>query len=193
MNTPGDVTILLRELRDGNRQAEHRLLNLVYPELRRIARNYMRKERIGHSLQPTVLANEAYMQLAGQQTKEWQNRSHFYAIAAQLMRRMLVDYARQRNAAKRDGNRERTALSDELLVTDEGLDQILDIDEALRRLDEFDPRRCKVVVLRFFGGMSESEIAEVLQIGERTVKRDWDVAKAWLHGELSGSPGQRQG
>jgi RNA polymerase sigma factor (TIGR02999 family) len=180
-----DVTTLLRELRSGNKAAEARLLELVYPELRKIARNYLRKERAAHSLQPTILVNEAYMQLAAQRDKEWQNRSHFYAVAAQLMRRFLVDHARHRNAVKRGGQRPHVELGEELAITDQGLDSILDIDEALHRLAAFDPRRCQVVVMRFFGGMTESEIAEVLQVATRTVKRDWNVAKAWVHGELT--------
>ena len=180
-----DVTTLLHELRAGNRSAENRLLEIVYPQLRKIARNHLRRERLGTSLQPTILANEAYMQLVGQRGKDWENRAHFYAVAAQLMRRFLVDRARQRNAAKRDGRRQQIELTDDIAVTDENLDEILDIDEALRRLAEFDPRRSQVVVMRFFGGMTEEEIAEVLQVAPRTVKRDWNVAKAWLHGELT--------
>jgi RNA polymerase sigma factor (TIGR02999 family) len=181
----GNVTVLLQELRGGDRSAEARLLDLVYPELRRIARGFLRQERAGHSLEPTALVNEAYLQLASQQDKAWANRSHFYAVAAQLMRRLLVDYARQRNAAKREGRQHKVELTDAIAITDDGLDQVLDIDEALKRLAEFDPRSSRVVVLRFFGGMTEGEIAEVLGIAERTVKRDWNVAKAWLHGELA--------
>jgi len=185
MSTDGDITNLLRELRSGNKEAEPRLLELVYPELRRIARNYLRRERAGHSLQPTILVNEAYMAIAAQHDKDWQNRSHFYAVAAQLMRRFLVDYARQKNAAKREGRRVQVELTDELAITGAGLDEILDLDEALRRLAEFDARSCQVVVMRYFGGMTEDEIADVLNVGVRTVKRDWSVAKAWLHGELT--------
>ena len=162
------------------------MLELVYPELRKIARNHLRRERVGHSLQPTILVNEAYMALAAQSEKEWQSRTHFFAVAAQLMRRFLVDYARQRNAAKREGQRKRVELTEELAISDAGLDEILDLDEALVRLAEFDPRGCNVVVMRYFGGMTEEEIADVLQVAVRTVKRDWNVAKAWLHGELAG-------
>ncbi len=180
----GDVTTLLVAFKSGDRTAEGRLLEAVYPQLKKIARNYLRKERAGHSLQPTALVNEAYMQLAAQQDKEWLNRSHFYAVAAQLMRRILVHYARQRNAAKRDGRRVRVELSDEIALSDEGLEEIQDIDASLRRLAEFDPRRCQVVVMRFFGGMTEDEIADVLQIATRTVKRDWNLAKAWLRQDL---------
>jgi RNA polymerase sigma factor (TIGR02999 family) len=189
MDVAGNVTTLLRELRAGDRSAEARLLDVVYPELRKIARSFLRRERTGHSLQPTALVNEAYLQLAAQQDKEWQNRSHFYSVAALLMRRLLVDYARQRNAAKREGRQHKVELTDAIAITDDGLDEILDIDEALKRLAEFDPRGSRVVVLRFFGGMTEGEIAKVLGVAERTVKRDWNVAKAWLHGELSRQDG----
>jgi RNA polymerase sigma-70 factor, ECF subfamily len=189
MTGAGDVTGLLRELRSGNKTAEARLLELVYPELKRIAKIYFRREHAGHSLQPTVLVNEAYMQLADQRDKDWQSRTHFYAVAAQLMRRLLVDHARQRNAAKRDGRRQQVELTDDLVISDEGLDEILDIDSALRRLADFDSRSCQVVVMRFFGGMTEEEIADVLQVATRTVKRDWNLAKAWLHSELKkGTP-----
>jgi RNA polymerase sigma-70 factor (ECF subfamily) len=185
MDAAGNVTVLLRELRAGNKSAESRLLGIVYPELRKIARNYLKRERAGHSLAPTALVNEAYLQLAAQQDKEWQNRSHFYAVAAQLMRRLLVDYARQRNAAKREGRRQRVELTEAIAISDDGLDDLIDIDEALKKLAEFDPRGSKVVVLRFFGGMTEAEIADAMGIAERTVKRDWNVARAWLHAELA--------
>jgi RNA polymerase sigma factor (TIGR02999 family) len=187
MDRPGDVTLLLRQVKAGDSAAESRLLELVYPQLRKIARQHLRRERTGHTLQPTALVNEAYMHLAGQMEKDWQNRSHFYAVAAQSMRRILVDYARQRNAAKRDGNRQRVELTDALAISADRLDEILAIDEALKRLAEFDPRRSKVVEMRFFGGMTEDEAAEVLGVALRTVKRDWNVAKAWLHGELAAS------
>ena len=185
MNPKGDITALLGELKAGNRAVEPRLLELVYPQLQKIARRYLRGERTGHTLQPTALVNEAYLQLTGQMDKDWQNRSHFFAIAAQLMRRILVDYARARRAEKREGGRQRVELTDTLAVSEDRLDEILFVDEALKRLAEFDPRRSAVVELRFFGGMTESEVAEVLHVALRTVKRDWTVARAWLHAELS--------
>jgi RNA polymerase sigma-70 factor (ECF subfamily) len=181
----GEITRLLGELRSGNRAAESRLLEVVYPELRRIAARYLRGEASGHTLQPTALVNEAYLQLAGQMDKNWQNRNHFFAVAAQLMRRILVDYARSRKAAKREGGRQRLELTDVLAVSDDRLDEILSIDEALGRLAELDPRKCRVVELRFFGGLSEEEVADVLNVAPRTVRRDWNFAKAWLHGELN--------
>jgi RNA polymerase sigma-70 factor, ECF subfamily len=186
MDGPTDITRLLGELKAGNKAAESRLLEVVYPELRKIAGRFLRGERPGHTLQPSALVNEAYLQLAGQMDKDWQNRSHFYAVAAHLMRRILVDHARNRKAAKRDGARHRVELTDALAVSEDRLEEIISIDSALDRLAEFDPRRSKVVEMRFFGGLTENEVAEVLQVAPRTVKRDWNAAKAWLHGELNG-------
>jgi RNA polymerase sigma factor (TIGR02999 family) len=184
INRLGDVTVLLRQVKAGDSDAVSRLLELVYPQLRRIARQRLRQERSGHTLQPTALVNEAYMQLAGQMGKDWQNRSHFYAVAAQSMRRVLVDYAREKKALKRAGDRQQVELDEALAIVSDRLDEILAIDEALQRLAAFDPRGSKVVEMRFFGGMTEEEAAEVLGVTPRTVKRDWNVAKAWLHGEL---------
>ena len=184
MDRAGDVTRLLGDLKAGDKAAEAQLLELVYPELRKIARRYLRGERSGHTLQPTALVNEAYLQLTQQLDKDWQGRSHFFAIAAQLMRRILVDHARHKKAAKRDGSRRQVELTETLAVSEDRLDDILDVDLALQRLAEFDPRRATVVELRFFGGMTEEEVGEVLDVAPRTVRRDWNVAKAWLHGEL---------
>jgi len=189
MDNTGEITRLLAELKEGNREAESRLLEAVYPELRRIAARYLRAERPGHTLQATALVNEAYLQIVGQQDKGFQNRSHFFAVAAQLMRRILVDYARQRNAQKRDGGRQRVELTEVFGIADERLDEVIQIDAALTRLAEWDPRQCRVVELRFFGGLTEEEAAEVLGISARTVKRDWNMARAWLHGELNGAAG----
>jgi RNA polymerase sigma factor (TIGR02999 family) len=184
MSDAGEVTRLLGALRDGDTTAEARLLEVVYPELRRIARRHLRGERSDHTLQPTALVNEAYLQLTRQLDKGWQGRSHFFAIAAQLMRRILVDYARHRRAAKREGRRQQVELTESLSVADDRLDEIIDVDWALQRLAAFDPRRATVVELRFFGGMTETEVGEVLNVAPRTVRRDWNLAKAWLHGEL---------
>jgi RNA polymerase sigma-70 factor (ECF subfamily) len=189
MDTPGEITRLLGELKAGNKRAESKLVEAVYPELRRIAGRYLKRERAGHTLQATALVNEAYLRLVGQIDKDWKNRSHFFAVAAQLMRRILVDYARERKAQKRDGGRRRVDLSDTLMISDDRLDEIIVIDAALNRLAEWDPRQCRVVELRFFSGLTEDEIAEILGVAPRTVKRDWRVAKAWLHGELNGTPG----
>ncbi len=182
-----DITRMLGELRAGRREAESRLVEAVYPELRRIAGRYLKGERLGHTLQATALVNEAYLQLVGQMDKDWQNRCHFFGVAAQLIRRILVDYARQKNAMKRDGGRCRVELTEPLAITKDRLVEIMVIDEALNRLAEWDPRQCRVVELRFFGGLTEEEVAEVLGVAPRTVKRDWNLAKAWLHGELKGT------
>jgi RNA polymerase sigma factor (TIGR02999 family) len=161
-------------------------MEVVYPDLRRMARRYLKLERPGHTLQATALVNEAYMLLTRQMGKDWKNRAHFFAIAAGLMRHILVDYARTRKALKRDGARERVDLETVVAISNVNLDQIVAVDTALARLAEWDPRLSKIVELRFFGGLTEAEVAEVLQISPRTVKRDWDVARAWLHGELYG-------
>jgi len=185
MTSHGDITALLRRVKAGDAGAESRLLELVYPQLRNIAGAYISRERKGHTLQPTALVNEAYLQLVGQMDKEWHDRSHFYAVASQLMRRILVDYARHKKAAKREGNRQQVELTDSIAIAEERLEEILIIDQLLERLAVFDARRARVVEMRFFGGMTEGEVAEVLDVSPRTVKRDWNVAKAWLHGELS--------
>ena len=135
-------------------------------------------------MQATELVNEAYMELLGDTGIDWKNRLHFYAAAAQSMRRILVDYGRMRKAAKRGGDRQQVELTDALAISEERLDEVVAIDEALTRLEKFDPRQCRVVELRFFGGLTEDETAEVLGVSPRTVRRDWILARAWLHGEL---------
>ena len=185
METHENITRMLDELRAGRREVESRLLEAVYPELRRIAAHYMQGERAGHTLQPTALVNEAYLELIGQADIDWRNRSHFFGIAAQLMRRILVNYARTKKAQKREGKRQRIELTDTLAIAEDRLDEIIAVDAALDRLAEWDPRQAKIVELRFFAGLTEDETAEALSISPRTVKRDWMVAKAWLHTELS--------
>jgi RNA polymerase sigma factor (TIGR02999 family) len=144
----------------------------------------MRHERHDHTLQATALIHEAYVYLIGQQETDWQNRAHFYGVAAQVMRRVLVDYARMHGAAKRGGGEHKVRLDEALLMTAEQSDELVALDEALSRLAQFDPRQSRVVELRFFGGMNEEETAEVLGVSSRTVRRDWGVAKAWLYGQL---------
>ena len=180
----GQITELLNDLGAGNRSAQSKLVPLVYPELRRIAARYMRKERPDHTLQATALVNEAYLRVVGQ-TQNWQNRAHFFAIAAELMREILVDHARKRQAAKRGGGAYVVNFEDCLVVTEEALDVILDVDRAIGQLAALDARQADMVVYRFFGGLTEEEIAEVLNVSVRTVKRDWKMAKAWLHGVLA--------
>jgi RNA polymerase sigma factor (TIGR02999 family) len=182
---PGDVTRLLRAFREGNGDAERKLLDIVYGELHRIAERYMRRERSDHTLQPTALVHEAYVHLVGQRAKDWQNRAHFYGVAAQVMRRILVDYARSHAAAKRGGGEHAVPLEYSIALSDVKPDEVMAVDEALSRLAEFDARQSRIVELRFFGGLTEAETAEVLGLSSRTIKREWAVAKAWLHGELN--------
>jgi RNA polymerase sigma-70 factor, ECF subfamily len=186
METPGEITRLLGELKAGNKEVESKLIDAVYPELRRIAGRYLSSERAGHILQPTALVNETWLRMAGRLDKDWQNRSQFFAIAAHLIRNILVDYAREKRALKRDGERRQVELTEFLAISDDRLDQIIDVHEALERLAQWDPRQSKVVELRFFGGLTEDEISEALGVATRTVRRDWNVARAWLHIELNG-------
>jgi RNA polymerase sigma-70 factor (ECF subfamily) len=183
----GEITQLLADLRCGDHQAESRLASLVYDELHRIATRYMHGEKPNQSLQASMLVHDAFLQMVGQEERNWQNRSHFFAVAAQLMRRILIDYARSRNAQKRGGYHARVELDENLVVSDQNCAKWLVIDQALNRLAERDLRLSRVVELRFFAGMTEQEVAEVLGISVRQVKRDWSVAKGWLHGELSGT------
>jgi len=180
---PGDVTRLLAEIRQGNREAETRVAELVYDELHRLAKQRMYGERADHTLQPTLLVNEAFLRLVRSDHTEWANRNHFFAVAATLMRRILIDHARQVRALKRGGGG-KISLSPMLAIRDENLEELLALDEALTRLAEMDARQSRVVELRFFAGLSEGEIAEVLNIDPRTVKRDWSTARAWLHSQL---------
>lgn len=184
--SPGEVTLLLAEVKLGRQDALPKLLPLVYKELRRLAGHYLRDERIGHTLQPTALVHEAYMRLVGQDRADWQNRAQFMGVSAQLMRRILVDYARERTAAKRGGGAVR--IDDEgfeLAANAEQSEQVLAVDEALARLSKLDAQQAQIVEMRYFGGLSVEEAAEALGISPRTVKRDWAMAKAWLHSELS--------
>jgi RNA polymerase sigma-70 factor (ECF subfamily) len=181
---PGDVTHLLLGLAAGDSQAENELLEVVYAELHRVADRLMRSERPDHTLQATALIHEAYLHLIDQRGKDWKNRAHFFGVAALVMRRILVDHARTRRTEKRGGGQHKVSLEETVLLTPEQSDDILALDEALSRLSQFDPRQSRVVELRFFGGLTEPEAAEVLGVATRTVKRDWGIAKAWLYGEL---------
>lgn len=187
-DSPGEVTLLLNELKLGNRDALGRLIPLVYRELRRLADHYLRAERVGHTIQPTALVHEVYLRLVAQDHPDWKNRAHFLAVAAQAMRRILVDYARARLTAKRAGNAVMTGL-DRFEPGDElPLDEILVVDEALGRLAEFAPQQTRIVELRYFAGLTVEETAEAVGISPRTVKRDWAIASAWLRAELSQRP-----
>jgi RNA polymerase sigma factor (TIGR02999 family) len=183
--SPGEVTNLLIQLKKGNREAQSRLIPLVYAELRRVAARYMRGEQPGHSLQATALVHEAYLRLAGQQDISWQNRAHFFGVAANIMRRILVDHARAKQARKRGGSIQKVSFDEAVLVQPEPSRDFLALDEALERLARRDSRQSRIVELRFFGGLSEEEAAEVLGISVRTVKREWAVARAWLYKEIS--------
>jgi RNA polymerase sigma factor (TIGR02999 family) len=181
------ITTLLSEWRKGSSQARERLVASVYDELRRLAEHYLATERSGHTLQATALVNELYLRLAGGQDLHFENRGHFFAVAAQQMRRLLVDYARSRQAEKRGGDRMKVSLEQagELGFAEDH--DIIAIHEALEELDKLDSRAAKVVELRFFGGLTESEAAAALAISVATLKRDWEFARAWLVSQLEGS------
>src|ERR1017187_7247283 len=182
----GQITILLRELSGGNKSAADRLIPLVYPDLKRLAQRYMRRERADHTLQPTALVNEAYLRLIGGSEVDWKDRAHFFGVAAQLMRRILVDHVRERQAAKRGGpGQHKISLDGTLCYRYEDPDELLAVDQALDRLSAFDPRQARIVELRFFVGLSIEEAAEVLGFSSRTIKREWDIARAWLKCQLS--------
>ena len=179
-----DVTGLLVQFRAGNRDAEDILFRIVYAELRRLASHYLHEERPDHTLQPTALVHEAYIRLIGLHDIDWQDRSHFFAIAATTMRRILVDHARAQRACKREALHNAVSLEDALVVSPERAAEVIAVDEALDKFAQVDPRRAKVVEMLFFGGLSEEEITAVLDISVRTVKRDFKIAKDWLYAEL---------
>ena len=182
---PEEVTQLLVRWSKGDKAALAELTPLVYDELRRVARNYMRREPTDHTLQTTALVNEAYIRLIDQDRVRWQNRAHFFGIAAQLMRRILVDHARKRHNLKRGGDVRRIALDEAVLVADEQAAELVALDGALRSLETVDERKSKVVELRFFGGLSIEEAAEVLSVSPATIQREWAMAKAWLYREIT--------
>jgi len=182
---PQDVTTLLLAWNEGDEDALGQLMPLVYAELRRLARHYMRGERPGHTLQTTALVNEAYLRLVDARRVRWQNRAHFFAVSARLIRRILVDFARERGYKKRGGGVRHVSLDQALDLGQQPDKDLMALDEALQALAEFDPRKGQVVELRFFGGLSVEEVAEVLQVSPETVHRDWRLAKAWLKRRLS--------
>ena len=180
------VTQLLSAWRGGDSAALDRLIPLVQPELQRLAHRYMSKERPGHTLQTTVLVHDAYLQLADQTHPDWQNRAHFFAVAAQLMRRIMVDHARQRQALKRGGGALKVTLDEAAHAVEERAVELLALDEALEKLAAFDKRKADVVEMRYFGGLTMEEIADVLKVHVNTVSREWSAARAWLFATLSG-------
>ena len=179
----GDVTHLLNEMAKGDSEAAEKLLPLVYSELHRLAAAYMRRERRDHTLQATALINEAYLRLC-KEDAGWNNREHFIGMAANVMRHVLVDYARAHKAKQRDGAMQRVELQDDLAISTEKLEEVLSLDEALRTLERLQPRQSKVVELRYFAGLSTEQIALLLGVSERSVKRDWSLARIWLFREL---------
>lgn len=183
--SPQEITALLAAWGSGDQAALDQLMPLVYDELRRMAHRYLGRERAGHTLQSAALVNEAYLKLLGERQMDWQNRAHFFAVAAQAMRQILVDYARTRNRDRRGGGAQRVSLEDALAVADEQSAELVALDDALNDLAAFDQRKSKVAELRFFGGLSVEETAAALQVAPVTVMREWRLAKAWLYRELN--------
>ncbi len=184
---PHEITQLLAEWSEGSQAALDKLYPLVYKELRRLAHGYLKRERKGHTLQTTALINEAYLRLVDQKHVRWANRSHFFGISAQIMRRILIDHARRYDYSKRGGGALKISLDEAAIVAKERGRALLRLDEALNSLAKIDPRRSRVVELRYFGGLNNEEISGVLKISENTVTRDWNMARAWLYQELSES------
>ena len=183
-STSGEVTLLLKQLATGKQDAMLRLIPLVYDELHRLAAHYMRGERNDHTLQPTALVNEAYLKLVNREQANWQNKAHFFGVAAQVMRRILTDHARSHCRVKRGGHQRKVSLDDVFVFSQAQSAELLAVDASLVRLAQFDLRQSRIVELRFFGGLTIEETAVVLGISPKTVKRDWSVARAWLFGDL---------
>jgi RNA polymerase sigma-70 factor, ECF subfamily len=179
-----DVTLLLGQLARGDELAASKLIPIVYDELHRLAAAYMRRERLDHTLQPTALVNEAYLKLIEQKEVDWQGRTHFFGIAAQIMRRILIDHARTHLRDKRGGGTIPVPLEETLVFAPEKSAELLRLDASLERLAKRDPRQGKIVELRFFGGLTVEQTAKMLDISPKTVKREWSMAKAWLHGDM---------
>jgi RNA polymerase sigma-70 factor, ECF subfamily len=184
MSESQEVTMLLSALTNGEDGAASKLIPVVYDELRRLAGSYMRRERADHTLQATALVNEAYLKLIEQRAVNWQSRAHFFGVAAQLMRRILIDYARGHTREKRGGEQKKVSLDEVFLFAEQQADELLAVDDSLNLLEKMDPRQARVVELRFFAGLSVEEAAEALGVSPKTVKRDWSVAKAWLYADL---------
>ena len=179
------MTRLLQAWSKGNREALEKLIPLVYKELHRLAKRHMARERPGHTLQTTALVNEAYLRLVDWKNARWQNRAHFFAVSGQLMRRILVDFARSRRQAKRGGETRQVSLDEALVVSHDRAADLVALDDALAALATIEPRKSRVVELRFFGGLSVEETAEVLKVSPRTVLQDWNLARVWLLREIS--------
>jgi RNA polymerase sigma factor (TIGR02999 family) len=180
-----EITRLLLEMREGNPEAAPNLIPLVYDQLRRTARSLLRNERGDHTLQPTALVNDALMRLIGKECLEWQSRAQFFAVSSKIMRHILIDHARAHGADKRGGEFQKISLDNAFAYEWRQADSFLSLNQALDRLQEFDPRLCSVVEMRFFAGMTEEEISDVLKVSVRTVKRDWQFARDWLYREMT--------
>ena len=185
MTQTHELTQLLIDWSNGDRAALDKLMPLIDAELRRLAHRYMNRERAGHTLQTTALVNEAFLRLVNRQNLRWQNRAHFFGIAAQLMRTILVDHARSHASAKRGGGARKLELDDALVVSQQKASEVIALDDALKQLALLDPQQSRIVELRFFGGLTVEEAAEVLHISPATIKREWSTAKAWLYHELA--------
>ena len=185
-----DITLLLNHVRCGDKDAESRLISLVYDELHTIALRQIHRERCGHTLQATALVNEAYVKLFSRPQGDWKDRAHFFAIASQVMRHILIDYARASLAGKRGGGTALLALDEALVFSEDRLEELLVLEDALVRLERHDPRVIQVLVMRFYGGLNLEEIAHVLQVSIRTVKRDWKYGRAWLKADLKPGGGR---
>jgi RNA polymerase sigma-70 factor (ECF subfamily) len=183
--SPQEVTQLLIDWNNGNKAALDQLVPLVHDELRRLAHLYMRRERADHTLQTTALVNEVYLRLIDQKMASWQNRAQFFGVCAQLMRRILVDYARRRQYAKRQGEERKVPLEEAAVVSQDRAAELVALDDALMSLEAIDPRKSRIVELRFFGGLTIEETAEVLKVSHATVEREWNMARAWLYRELN--------
>ena len=183
---PSQITKMVNDLAGGNRPAAEQLFGLLYDAFRGLAARYLKAERAGHTLSPTALVHEVYLKLVDQSRVNWQGRTHFFAVGAQIMRRILVDHARGKGRVKRGGGRIRIQLDEGLALSPQRDEDILAVDEALAKLAKVDPRQAAIVELRFFGGLSVAEVAEVLGLSKRTIEGEWTVARAWLRRELSG-------
>jgi RNA polymerase sigma factor (TIGR02999 family) len=191
--SPGDVTSLLNKLAEGDQEAGAKLVPLVYNELRRLAARCLQRERENHTLQATALVHEAYIKLTAQRSARWQNRAQFFALAAQAMRRILVDYARTQQRIRRGGKQQKVTLDEALLVSPDRTEELIAVHESLSRLEKLDPRQSHIVELRYFGGLTVEEVAEVLGVSSKTVTREWNTAKAWLYGDLKDGHGDDAG
>lgn len=180
-----EVTQLLIDWSNGDQAALDKLVPVVEHELRRLAHHYMRREHVGHTLQTTALVNEAFVRLVNRKSVHWQNRAHFFGIAAQLMRTILVDHARSHACAKRGGGADELELNEAIVVSQDKASEVIALDEALKALELIDPQQSRIVELRFFGGLTVEEAAEVLHVSPATIKREWSTAKAWLYRELA--------